>query len=449
MNANEPGTALGHALHRLRGVGQALRQQAQQPFLPQLAALQQVIDTLSGGGALHLRRCPAAYVVDWQRYLLDPQQRLSSRAVRYLCWEPAVATGERFQAYLDGAGGASSAASLQGLVWCCHTCWSPAFAAGAVARRVQQRLAAYAGDNALVLHWRQHADVLLGPSGPRDLGAAVIAERGSMAVFCQRWGIDERSPYVLAVLRQALGHCLQNLEKDPSLSAYLLTTLLPWTGWTANDFRTAIAAAVVHPVIGATPEMPEQLMKLALADARLGDPRLPSRMLNWAAVPASARQQFVQWLSAADIHFFFDQVLLESKDQAERQAFWLLYVPRILRSRPLLHTTDSARLQAVMRQMPERLGHCGRMHDASSACILDLGALVVVLLSDLRAPCYVYGKRSFEQLVPDFWQAPPFLEATLLALDHAATIPHDQKWEREVREILAQYDIRAAYKEAA
>lgn len=449
MNAREPGTALSHAFQRLQRVGQSLHQQAQQPYTPQFMALQQVVDALSGRGALHLRRCPAAYVVDWQRYLLDPQQLLSSRAVRYLCWEPAVATDERFHAYLDATGGTASPASLQGLLWCCHTCWSPAFAAGAVARRVQQRLAAYAGDNALVRYWRQHAEVLLGPAGPRDLGAAVLAERGAITAFCQVRGIDERSPYMLAVLRQALGHCLQSLEDDPSLSPYLLTTLLPWRGWTANDFRAAVAAAVAHPVVAALPEAPAQLLQLVLTDVRLGDPRLPSSLPNWVAIPAPVRQQFVQWLSAADIHFFFDQVLLESKDQEERKAFWLLYVPRILRSRPLLHTTDSTRLQTVLRQMPERLGHLGCMYDASSACLLDLGDLVVVLLNDLRAPCYVYGKRSFEQLVPDFWQVPPFSAATLLAQDHAATIPHDQQWEKEVREILAQYNIRAAYKEAA
>jgi len=68
------------------------------------------------------RRCPAAYVLDWQRYLLEPQQRLAPRAVRYLCWEPSVATDTRFQTYLDTEVGTLSSRSLQGLVWCCHTC---------------------------------------------------------------------------------------------------------------------------------------------------------------------------------------------------------------------------------------------------------------------------------------------------------------------------------------
>src|SRR5206468_1618944 len=114
------------------------------------------------------------------------------------------ATGARFQTYLDTEVGALSSRSLQGLVWCCHTCWSPAFAAGAVAQRVHQRLVAYQGVHELLTHWRQHADVLLGPSGPSHLAAALVAERAPIATFCHTWAIDERSPYVLAVLRHAL-----------------------------------------------------------------------------------------------------------------------------------------------------------------------------------------------------------------------------------------------------
>src|SRR5256885_17146165 len=121
MYVSEPGTALRDALRRLQGVAQTLRQSARQPSTAPLLALQNVIATLASSAAVRPRRCPAAYVLDWQRYLLDPQQRLASRAVRYLCWEPAVATETRFQTYLDAEVGALSARSLQGLVWCCHT----------------------------------------------------------------------------------------------------------------------------------------------------------------------------------------------------------------------------------------------------------------------------------------------------------------------------------------
>lgn len=449
MAVSEPGTALRDALRRLQSVAQALRHSVQQPYTRPLTSLQDVIATLGQSAAVRPRRCPAAYVVDWQRYLLDPQQSLSPRAVRYLCWEPAVATEARFQTYLDAEVGALSARSLQGLVWCCHTCWSPAFAAAAVAPRVRQRLAAYQGEHGLLTHWRQYADVLLGPSGPRHLAAMLVAERAPIATFCNVWAIDERSPYVLAMLRHALPYCLQEMVGEPALCSYLLTTLLPWSGWTLQDFHTAIAATVQHPMLATTVGMPEQLTKLVLADVRLGDPRLPSQTRHWLGLPAAARRQCVQWLSRADMTLFFDHVLPESKDQEERKTFWLRYVPRVLRSRPLLHAADVLRLQPLLHQIPEQMVHCGHIDGSTSAFILDFGAVVVVQVSDLGDACYVYGKRSFEQLLPDFWRSQPFTVDELAVPKHAAIIYHHQTWEKDVAEILTLCDIRPTYKETA
>src|SRR5262249_8970791 len=158
---------------------------------------------------------------------------------------------------------------------------------------------------------------LLEPSGPGLMAAILVAERASIATFCNAWALDAGSPYVLAVLRQALPVCLQEMVHEPALRSYLLTTLLPWSGWTVQDFYTAITAPVLHPVTAATAGMPAQLTRLILADSRLGDPRLPSQTRQWRALPQEACQRVVQWLSSADIVFFFDQVLPESKDQEE------------------------------------------------------------------------------------------------------------------------------------
>lgn len=445
MDAKEPGAVLQQALQRFQVVGRLLRQQTL--VIPPLLALDKAIAGLVPGMAGRALRCPADYVVAWQRYVLDPRQPVSARALRYLCWEPEVATEARFLHYLDTVIGTISTRSLQGLVWSCHARWSLEFAAGPIAQQVRQRLVAYDGDHLMMKHWRQHADVLLGPTGPRRLGTALLAMRSPVPVFCKTWAIHESSPYVLEVMRHALASCLKELVSDPALCSYLITTLLPWPGWTTRDFYMAIEATVRHSTVHTTAGMPEQLASLILADPRLGDPRLPQQEAPWSHLSQEARQRVVHWLSREDMRFFFDRVLPESKDQEERKTFWMRYTPRVLRSRPLLNAADSQRLHDLLQQIPMYTRHFGAVVAVASAFLIDFGPLVVVQVNALSEGCYVYGKRSFERLVADFWQASPLTLETLLVADHAAVILHHQTWEKDMAEILQQYDIRPTYTE--
>ena len=66
---------------------------------------------------------------------------------------------------------------LQGLVRSCHACWSPTFAAGAVARCVQQRLEKYQGPRRVLARWREHAAMLLGPQGHCLFADSLLAAR--------------------------------------------------------------------------------------------------------------------------------------------------------------------------------------------------------------------------------------------------------------------------------
>ena len=445
MTISEPGVALHAALRRLLQTGQELRHSAQQPLTPDFPGLRNLMAALTAQAAVRPRRCPASYRLAWESYLVDAQQPLSSRAVRYLSWEPTVATTERFQSYLDAEVGVLSARTLQGLVWCSHMCWSAEFAASAVARQIHRRLATYTGTDSMIERWRQHADVLVGPGGPRVLAAALVAQRAPIASWCHTWGIDARSPYFLAVMCAALPQCMRAMGEELALRSYLLSTLLPWPQWSTKDFYTAMGAAVLHPVTPTTAGMPERLMTLALADPRLGDPRLPSQHANWRTFSKEAQQRVSRWLSHADIAFFFNEVLPKSKDQEERNTFWLRYARRVLRSRPLLNEADRRRLAFPLQQMPEMTEHFGCINGAYSALILDFGAVVMVQVSDLDDACYVYGKRSFERLVPDFWQVSPFVLEELLVTQHAAMIYYHPEWERDVMETLTLCNLQPSY----
>ena len=120
----------------------------------------------------------------------------------------------------------------------------------------------------------------------------------------------------------------------------------PGWGGLLQDFHAAIGATILHPVTTKNPGLQERLIKVVLSDTRLGDPRLPRNTKNWLRIQ-EARQRFLQWLSRADINFFFEHVLPRGKDPHGRKAFWLRYVPRVLMSRPLLNRDDEARLRVT------------------------------------------------------------------------------------------------------
>jgi hypothetical protein len=93
--------------------------------------------------------------------------------------------------------------------------------------------------------------------------------------------------------------------------------------------------------------------------------------------------------------------------------------------------------------------HFGHLDGSTSAFILDFGAVVVVQVSELSEACYLYRKRNFEQLVPDFWRPQPCMVDALIVPNQAAKVYHQQTWEKDVAEILALCDIHPTYKETS
>ena len=452
MNADVSGSTLLDALNGLENIARALLGAAQHQPAPRLERLQHVVESLGLTTTARPPRGSDEYLRDWQRYLDDPRQRLPLRALRYLCWEPDVATARRFQDYLAQGAGELSTRMLQGLVRSCHARWSPSFAAGAAARYVQQCLEKYQGPHRVLAHWRELAEMLLGPQGHCLFADSLLAARVPVKKHCEAWAFEESSQYVLEAMRHAIRACQEHLGDKAALRTYLLTTLLPWAGWPVQDFHTAVAATILHPTTATDLGLQEALAKLVLQDTRLGDPRLPRNIKNWLGIQ-DARQRLLQWLSRADIHFFFEHVLPKGTDPHGRKIFWLKYVSHVLMSRPLLNRDDEVSLRVTMQSLQDQVGHFGhvrgrethvrRREPEPSAFLLDFGRVVIVEFSRVNHACYLYEKSNAAKVIPDFWTQEPFtihgLKNRLLA---AKTIAHVTGWQTTLANLLATYGIR-------
>ena len=102
---------------------------------------------------------------------------------------------------------------------------------------------------------------------------------------------------------QASENCFHNND----LCHYLFAELLTWQLWSNTSFKEIVAKLILDGHYQREAQR-EILQNFILSDDRLGDPTLKNGR-NWADMDRNAHENFIQWLSRADIVFFFEHVL--------------------------------------------------------------------------------------------------------------------------------------------
>jgi hypothetical protein len=437
-------------LREIQVVARSLDSQAKHPVgEPRLERLNAAVASLES--APKAVRPPVGieeYARQWREYLDGKLESMGTRAIRNLCWHPETATEGTFQYYLKRRGHNLSFFALQGLVRSCHARWSPEFALGSVVKAVRGHLEEYERHNRLLAKWRQSSSMLLGPDGAERFGDAMVTESVPVKTFCQTWGIPDDSRYVQAATAHAAETCRQNMDFQP-LRDHLLGQLLPWDRWLPDQFKEEVFKTVLHPSTQDEP-VREAVSRFVLQDPRLGDPRLPLYQGNWAGIP-EAKARVVEWLSQFDIIFFFDHVLpTRGRDPHGRKQFWLRYVKRVTKSRPLLNWEDRVRLETVLKAKREQAKDCGRIDGHTSAFLLDFGSIVVVEFSAPGNACYFYHKAEFNKILPEFWARRTLTVSELKKKTSSLTKQfgadwngvHRSGWEADASQLLALYGVR-------
>lgn len=447
---------LAESLRSLQTFARELAQRVNNPVRePQqyLTNLRKVVIALGQIRPARSIYCPEEYVKQWKDFQEDQAKQLQRRAIRYLCWQPDVATSHTFQYFLDHNHVDLNARSLQGLVRSCHSHWSPEFAKSQVVIRVRDRLNTYGGTNPLLSQWKEGSGVILGLKGAEEFGAEMVETLRPIKQHCEFWGIaDETSAYVQVAVRYAAKVCRDQMDRVPGMRQYLLEELLVWNGWVQNVFKDEISQAVLHLATTQSEDVRESVRRFILNDARLGDPRLPRNRLNWAGI-AEAERRVIEWLSQLDIFFFFESVLPKGEDPQGRKEFWLRYVTSIVRSRPLLRREDKERLKRDLKEKGLELSHVGSMDEWStaSAFLLDFGPLLVIEFSETGNACYIYRKNDVDKIIPDFWTSQLFVQRKLRRRDlpherivhrQRKSVWHGAGWEEAAAQTLARFDIR-------
>ncbi|MDA8214252.1 MAG: EH signature domain-containing protein [Nitrospiraceae bacterium] len=391
---------------------------------------------------------PEEYEKQWKDYL-SHGRKLESRAQRYLCWEPNVASDKRFLEYLQQEQINLSARSLQGIVRACHLSWEDVSKEslskkGSLLEMVRDMIVNYNGPNRILQKWNSSIDIVLSSNGPGLFASEMIRNFKTIKEHTESWAVEqsknisEPAEFFLGAMMQAVQQCRHDINK----CRYLFDELLHWQLWGNTRFKKMIGDLILDTFFN-NESAREILQRFVLRDNRLGDPRRNKR--NWADIDADAKDRFIQWLSREDIGFFFEHVLPDRKDPHERKSFWLKYVAKLKASRPLLCFEDEAKLRTQLRD-EAKVGHFGKIRGANSAFILDFGQVKAVEFSRVGA-CYIYTEDKFNQIVPDFWSNRTFTEAGLKDKNRCVDsirhfITYNVDWRRNVMNILARHGVR-------
>lgn len=455
MSSTESSLGLLEALRVLQVSARELKAEVERPIVAAAESvrnLSKVIEKLGQPRQARPAQCLPEYEKQWEEVLLGSRESLEQRAVRYLCWNPELATDQSFQYFLDRSKSILNARSLQGLITSCHSRWSDQFARGQVVARVLNRLNHYDGPNRLLKNWKANANMVLGPGAHEEFGFELIKAGTGIAEHCSSWGISaEPSPFLQMAVEHAGTVCLNDIDRVGGLRELLFHVILPWPGWSPDRLKSIVSRLILESP-KKKPELIEPITRSVMGDRRFGDPRQSQNQNNWLGIDAAERR-VKEWLSTADITFFFEHVLPDKKDPHGRKAFWLRYVGcRGLVSRPLLNDVDKYRLKDILWKKRQEVSHFGKTDGNTSAFLLDFGPLLVIEFSEVGNACYVYEKRAGAEIVPDFWTTKPFHVPDLKIRSRAVSWVIHKKprfawqrdgWEDEMAGILARYGIRA------
>ncbi|WP_109485401.1 EH signature domain-containing protein [Occallatibacter savannae] len=422
-------------IERLSGV---LHQGAPPPLPPDrlIGKLRATVIQLSQPKKARPVKCPANYVALWREIENSRPIELPARAIRYLSWETEIAIQPNFQS-LALTPERVNARSLQGLVRSVHRRWESMANTPSVGI-LRTALLNYSKKNALIEKWKQNFGYVLNSDGPTRFAKDILNTGRSWDTLCDEWGVEADSEFGNQVLLQCISHAVGAMQNAQYQKA-TVELVLPSKHWHPSSFKQAVQQMIFASK--SSLQHAEPLKNFILSDSRLLDPRLPSNTPNWLGLNESARDLVIQWLSAEDIRLFFDHVLTTRNDPHGRKPFWLKYIGRVKRSRPLLASFDESRWLANVETRDKR--NFGRMdyHSDTSAFLLDFGPVVVVEFSKVGNAVYVHDRRKVAHLNDSFWSEGRFYLSTLKQKSRIEAISHLPHWERKMRTLLAQYGI--------
>lgn len=435
------GDALRQAVGRLRERLEQFRHDSERLVSLLPARLERLEAAIAGLGQKTPANRPSRHAVEECQRRWSSGEPLTKRDARLLAWEPSVATDPRFHAELKARDLTLGAGSIQGLLRSCHLRWQAVKQEPLILLAAEQAIAEYRGTNHILHLWQANVTRLVRNASPHELSKWMCDEAAPPAVAAEHWRLDQASRFFVEAVECACQLSRTSWAWNAATRTYFLDHILAWPMWPLDRLHATVGESILTARADDT-NVQDGLKKLIYKDRRIGDPRLAINQLHWVGIGSAAKGRVIQWLSRADIRFFFEHAF-QFGDPHGRKPFWLKYVDQVRQSRPLLSRFDADRLRG---RTEVDTSSCGRMSGANSAFVLDFDHVLVVEFNNTGA-CYVYPRNVASSVIADLWDSRPFTESDLkkrelLPTDLEHRIPHFRGWEDNLRRVLARYGVR-------
>lgn len=398
-------------------------------------SLPRLVKAIDGVDALAKPLQPAdSHLRDWQAFVSGKTEKLSPRSIRNLSWYPEVAMDAQFaQQVFTSDRIRSSAKTIQGLVYSCHSKWNdvqqlPQFP------DLVDLVRSFAGPNGVVRKWRENINTVLSPDAVKKLALELFKKKAPLHGAIAELRLFEDTQFFREVVSECARSCCKRLS-DPETLDYFVYQILSWDKHRIESFKVHVNSAVLSGSFEESSDVKARLVNYLVNDVeRLGDPRL--RPASWVGIEES-KKKVLQYLSREDIVFFFNKVM--KNDEHGRKDFWLRYVPSLVQSRPLLTDVDRERLNAVLPR--DGIRHFGRTTGQRSAFLLDFGNVLAVEFEGVGA-CYLYDARTRDKYFREFYTLRPFDDQLLKMPSNALYRKrHQGNWGWVLGQALAQSGI--------
>ena len=398
---------------------------------------------------------PEVYVREFEEYTRGSRSKLDSYVLRKLCWAMDVATDKRFLQYILQNNVPMNARAIRGLVFAAHMKWFNRESIQNELNVIKGFVSSYDGVNRGINKWKQAIDLVLGLNAHEQIASELISRKPEVNEFFKEWslypGTELYNLSVMSGISKVAGKLNEDHVYAPDsgypgrtkreILDYALTELFSLVDLPKEIFKRGIAEIILGRGLQTDVTLANMVKDFILRTPSLGDPRLPRNGPLWAGIADGAKSKVIEWLSRADIIFFFEHVLRSGDDTHGRKNFWLRYVKSFQKTRCLLCRDDFSRL--IGQAKKSQIEGCGRATSADkSAFLLDFGSLLIVEFSKVGA-CYMYNPGNIPRTIRDFWSSDPFKDSDLKN-KHVCQerIVHRPDWKQNIAGILARHGIR-------